>query len=414
MALGLARTSLLTKNLEISEYGQIGIVFSFFSFLTMFFSIRSGDLIYRLLPQTDGVSGSTPAAGVVAIAVWCDAIVNIGCALFVLVAASWISGSLYHNGGLRHYFQIWALSLPLLIFNTTSVTILRLNGRFASVLSGQFAGRLVMVGSIFLIFMLGTGLSIRLVLYCELAGIAVSTGIIFIASFPFLKPFLSQFLKKQTYLDLKPRVREIAATLFHTNLGTYLRIVSAPGDVFLLGIFSTPREVGLYTFSYAVATIFSSLQSNLQTVITPEIIKLWHNKEFDRIKSLLRRIMVPSIIGGIIITAISIPLVRPLIVWFASSEYLAAAPIITMLMILQLATIAITPVIPVALSIDAYKTYNYSNIINVALMATFLFSPIPKNALTMGTFQLIAGFIYRIMANVVILRKFDRIALKVV
>jgi len=58
------------------------------------------------------------------------------------------------------------------------------------------------------------------------------------------------------------------------NLSGYLKFAINPGDLFFLGLFSSPTQVAFYGLAKQLTAPLALLQTNLQTAITPEITSL--------------------------------------------------------------------------------------------------------------------------------------------
>ncbi len=103
------------------------------------------------------------------------------------------------------------------------------------------------------------------------------------------------------------------AMLFQTNLAGYFRLAFSPGDIFLLGLFSTPTQVALYGFAAQLAKPLTVLNSNLQVALTPEVTTLWADQDVHRLRQLTRRYIIGVGAVAAVLVAVAAFLAEPII-----------------------------------------------------------------------------------------------------
>src|SRR5205807_9521185 len=147
------------------------------------------------------------------------------------------------------------------------------------------------------------------------------------------RPYLANARFKSSMRALGPHRSELLGTIWHVNLAGYLKLVFSPGDMFLLGLFSSPTQVALYGLARQLTAPFLVFQNNAQTAITPEITALWGTRNLRRMKRLVVRYVVWAffVSSAMIIAAFSLG--RPLISWLSRPEYLMALPVFQVLLV---------------------------------------------------------------------------------
>src|SRR5205085_444230 len=89
---------------------------------------------------------------------------------------------------------------------------------------------------------------------------------------------------------------DLTSCLLNSNLSGYLRIGITPGDVFVLGLFSSPSQVALYGLAKQLTAPLSLLTTNTQTAISPEITSLIAKRRFQQLQRFVVQYLVPALI----------------------------------------------------------------------------------------------------------------------
>src|SRR6185295_9624344 len=110
------------------------------------------------------------------------------------------------------------------------------------------------------------------------------------------------------------------------NVSGYLKFAVNPGDVFLLGLFSTPAQVALYGLARQLTAPLALLQTNAQTAVAPEVMSLVAARRFGQLRRLVGRYVASATALGVAAVACGLMLGRFVIAWLSRPEYESALP----------------------------------------------------------------------------------------
>lgn len=402
LLLGLSRTALLTKTLPIASFGIIVTLLNIFSFVSAFFSIRTGDLIYRYFLEFKEKGNEFEVAGLVVFCSFLSFIVNFLIFIIIYVNSSIISNYVIKGDSLTFLIKIFSFSLLINSEYAIIINLLRLKNHFKTFIISQIVGRVFVVFIIYYSFVILKHKDVIVVVQAELVGMFFSNFFPLIHVILIFKKKFFLLFRFETYKTIELNINRFLKTSFQTNLVGYFKLLFSPGDIFLLSVFSTSSEVAIYSLSQSLLSVFYALQNNIQSVLTPEIVKLWNEKKIEALRSFSTKYFIWTLLIGAVIYLNLIVFSKPIILLISKAEYLDALPIIKVLFFVVLFTISILIFYPIGLSADMVKLYNFANIFNVLILIVFLYSKIPKTAFSMSVFQLIATLNSRFIPNIFI------------
>ena len=131
--------------------------------------------------------------------------------------------------------------------------------------------------------------------------------------------------------------------LFSFSVWTFLSsgglLIFTYADTILIGIFMTETDVGIYRVSFQLASVASFLVIVFHTVLFPRISK-WHaEKQFSLIEYSMTRAFTYSLFLAIPVTAGGIILSGKLLYFFYGAAFEPGAPILIILLFIQIANI---------------------------------------------------------------------------
>jgi O-antigen/teichoic acid export membrane protein len=300
VAIKLGQTALLVRVLRIDDFGRALIVLNLFVFLEMFVGLRVSDVIFRLfLPLKE--SQATRALQGLLLLCLCLSLATgllVGGGVFIL--SPWLAERFYHSPELAPLFNIYGCTVLVSAFREVYEPVLRLHDRFASVIVPQVAGGLVTFAILAAYFASVDGYDLKVVVAAFTAGVFVQSVPPLALALRLMQPALAGLKVKPAAQALARHRRELLRSLFHSNLSGYLKFAINPGDVFLLGLFSTPAQVAVYGLARQLTAPLALLQSNVQTAVAPEVIALIARRQFVQLKRLIGRYVVSaSVLGGL-------------------------------------------------------------------------------------------------------------------
>ena len=409
MTIKLGQTILLTRFLKIQDYGRLLIVLNFFVFLDSFFGVRVSDVMFRFF-QSLKEQGDTLALK--ALLHFC-LVISLASGLLtyvvVLSVSSWLAGHLYENHELAPLFNIYGCTILISAFSGIYQSILRMYDRFSAIVIWQVIGGLTTL--LFLLIYLAeakTGnYDLRLIVAAFTIGILAQTIPPFVQALRIVRPFLVRVPISRTTMvagNLRP---QLVRFLFNSNLSGYLKFAIDPGDVFFLGLFSSPTQVALYGLAKQLTSPLALLQTTMQTAITPEITRLMARLKLNELRQFVRRFVCWSTLIGGFSLLIALLLGRLLIPQFFAAEYTAALPIFNFLVVAVWFLLVLLVFRPLAITLDLLKWHNLALFVSAVLVVGLVLAG-KLTALTMATVQLFEAAILRVCFSLLVWKRLRR------
>lgn len=214
-------------------------------------------------------------------------------------------------------------------------------------------------------------------------------------------PYLSGVKANEAAQALAPHRRELTSCLLNSNLSGYLKFAINPGDLFFLGLFSSPTQVALYGMAKQLTAPLALLQTNLQTAITPEITSLVTRGKLEQLKRLISRYVVSAFAVSSLLSISLLFLGRLLFLRFFQPEYLAASPVFSVLVAVAWLLLIFLVFRPLAVSLDLLRWHNLALLVSAAIVLCFVIAG-GINAMIMAYIQLGEALILRSLFNVLL------------
>lgn len=413
----LGQTLLLTKLLKIEDYGRVLIVLNLFVFLDSFFGLRVSDVMFRFFPS---LKEQKDAGALKGLLLFClGTCLASGLLIYggVVVLSPWLANRLYPNLGLAPLFNIYGCTVLVSSFSGVYDPILRVHDRFTSIVAPQVSGNLVTLAILCVYF--GTtpgfstngGYSLKAIVTTFTIGALVQSVPPFVQALRLVRPLLVGVKAKEAVHALARYRRDLAGCFVNSNLSGYLKFAISPGDVFLLGLFSSPTQLALYGLAKQLTAPLALLQTNIQTAITPEITALVARRKFEQLKRLLARYVWWTFVLSSLLLIIALLLGRLLILRFIQPEYLAALPVFYVLTVVVWVMLAFLVFRPLAVTLDLLVWHNLTLLGSAGIVVLFIvFGGL--NALTMAYIQLADVLILRSLFNALVWTRLRRLASK--
>lgn len=287
----LVQILLLTKLLKLDDYGRVLIVMNLFVFLESFFGWRVSDVMFRFFPLLKERAEGEALKGLL---LFCLVIsLASGLIIFggVFLFAQSLADRFYPGLGLAPLFKIYGCTVLVSAFSGVYEPILRMHNRFLFIVVPQVLGSLLTLGvfSFYFATSLNSGVSItgtyslKAIVVVFALGALVQSVPPFVQGWRLVRPFLSGVKPKEALRALSAYSRELRGCLVNSNLSGYLKFAISPGDMFFLGLFSSPSQVAIYGLARQLTAPLALLQTNIQTAIAPEITWLVAKQKFDQL-----------------------------------------------------------------------------------------------------------------------------------
>jgi O-antigen/teichoic acid export membrane protein len=403
LAIKLLQTALLTRMLRIEDYGRVVIVLNLFLFLEAFFGFRVGDAMFRfyqpLKEQAD--DGSLKRLLLTCLAL-CAASGLLICGV-VWILSPWLADRFYPGLALGPLFSIYACTILVSAFSGFYEPILRMHDRFTSIVVPQVLGSLCTLTILSLYFATANGYNLKLIITAFAIGVLVQSVPPLVHALRTAKPHLAKRTSSQTSARLRS---DLIRCLVNSNLSGYLRIGITPGDVFLLGLFSSPAQVALYGLAKQLTAPLSLLATNTHTAISPEITALVAKRKFKDLRRFVVQYLGSSLILSMFLLLAAFLLGRVLLGLF-EPQYTAALPSFYLLMTVVAVTLVYVAFRPLAVSLDLLQWHNLGLLLSSSAVIIFVFVG-ELSAFRMACIQLGDTLIVRSLVNFLVWKRMTR------
>ena len=398
LAVRLAQTALLIKFLRIDDYGRVVIVLNLFFFLESFAGLRLSDLLFRFFQMFKERRDARALQGLLLACLSISLATGLLISGGAFVFSPWLADRLYHSPDLAPLFMIYGCTVLASAFREIYEPLLRMHDRFAAVVVPQVLGGLTTLAILVAYFATADGYDLKIVVAAFTVGGFVQTLPPLVETLRLLRPALSGLEVKPAARALAAHRPELISCLFNSNLSGYLKFAISPGDLFLVGVFSTPAQTALYGLARQLTAPLALLQTNIQTAITPEVTSLAARRKFAQLKGLVSRYVAAAFLSGSLLLASGLLLGRLLIIWLARPEYLPALPVFYSLLAAAWLILIFLVFRPVALGLDLLKWHNLAHMVSAAALLIFIAAG-RLDALTMGFVQLAGAALLRPLFN---------------
>jgi O-antigen/teichoic acid export membrane protein len=411
LAIKFAQMALLTRVLRVDDFGRMLIVLNLFVFLDSFLGMRVSDAIFRFLPSFKERGDKPSIKGLMLLCLALCLASGLLIYGFVFFSSPFLADRLYPNLEMTPLFRIYGCTILLTSLSGVYEPILRLNDRFASVVAPQILGGLVTL-ILLCIYLIGQPVyNLETVTVIFAVGVLIQSGLPLLKSLHHLKDFLSGRGVRQSIRALSQHRSALGATLFNSNLSGYLKLAISPGDIFLLGLFSTPTQLAWYGLAKQLTAPLAFLQTNLQTAVLPEIATLAGKEKFAQLRRLLLRYLGRSAAISIVLVALVILLGRFLILNFLRPEYAASLPVFYLLSFAAWLLLVFLVFRPLALSLDMLRWHNLALLASSCVILILIVAG-RLNAMTMAIVQLADALVLRSLFCAIVWMRLRRLEKK--
>ncbi len=411
LGIKLVQTVLLTRLLRIDDYGRVLIVINLFVFLDSFFGLRVNDVMFRFFQPLQEKGDNLSLKGLL---LFCLGIsLASGLLIFgvVLVLSPWLADRLYPGLELGPLFNIYGCTVLLSALSGFYEPLLRIHDRFTSIVVPQVLGSLATLTILCVYFVASDDYNLKVIIGAFAFGVLVKTIPPLWQALRLMKPFLASGKTKAAAQALTRYRRDLIGCLFNSNLSGYLRIGINPGDLFFLGLFSSPTQVALYGLAKQLPAPLSLLATNTQTSITPEITSLVAQRKFEQLKRVLGRYIFSALALSLLLVTAAFLLGRVLVLGLFESEYADALPVFYVLITVVGIQLVFLVFRPLAVSLDLLKWHNLGLLLSSSVVIIFALLGI-LNAYSMALIQLADILIIRFLFHLLVWVRLKRLAEK--
>ena len=258
LAIKLGQTALLTRVLRIEDFGRVLIVLNLFVFLDSFLGLRVSDALFRFFPPLKERGASLSLKGLLVLCLGICLASGLLIYGIVFITSPRLADRFYPNLGLTPLFRIYGCTILLTSLSGVYEPILRIHDRFSSIIVPQILGSLVTLVFLCIYFLSKPAYNLEAVVVVFAVGALIQSVPPLTKSLRLVRPFLSGVGLGESLRALKEHRRALTSCLLNSSLSGYLKFAISPGDVFLLGLFSTPTQLAWYGLPFEIEELGGS------------------------------------------------------------------------------------------------------------------------------------------------------------
>jgi O-antigen/teichoic acid export membrane protein len=206
---------------------------------------------------------------------------------------------------------LFAVTLLASTLDESSVTVLRILGRFRLLATYMTGLELLRVSAVALALYVDPSLTAVLIALVAYDVVGAATNLI-IASRVF-SDVSGRSILARTMTRFAER-RAMVRTVFHTNVVSYARIAQVQLPTLILGALTSTTQVGLYKVGASAGSMIGRIADPVYASILPRLARLWAEKRRDEILKLLRQSTpIAAVALGaafVVLVAFSSPILR--------------------------------------------------------------------------------------------------------
>ncbi len=314
LACGLAATALMTRILNVNEFGG----YSFILTIAIILQLSADFGLYLTLSRELGVSHGKPNETITNIA-------SLRLTLLIVLFGLVLVGFLVLPS-IRMYMRVFLLLAIGLIFQSGSqllMSIFQAYGCIWRATIGDIVGRVVQVAALAVgFFVFPTAVTILWVAGAFTAGLTIAFGI-HILLLP-EKRLLRMRISRKMWGHII-RISWPIALMLILN-GIYFRI-----DTVLLSLLRTTQEVGLYSLAYKIIENGLFFPAMIGGLLLPAITSALVHHDTRRSQELITQGLTLSLSGACILVAVLIAFANDIILLLAPASFVASAPLLQIL-----------------------------------------------------------------------------------
>ena len=324
-----SQIALITHFLGLAMLGVFSVVVALVDMIGRFFNFKTGQMTVAFTSYTLR-SDPRRTSGIAQFAYAIDAIAGVLSFLVVCAAATFASkvllGDTDYGSGL---FVLYAVTMLVTTTQSTSFALLQLFGRFGTIT------RLIIIRETLRFALVLTALLITDSLYAVVAAlVAMEIVMAVLWAISATRAASAQLGGVSVWtpaLDATKGIRrEMVGTVFHTNVISYVKILSSQGPTLLLGAMRPPVEVGAFRIGMAIGAIVGQLADPAWAAVLPRFARLRAAGRQAEIGVLIRQTSLGALIATSALGVLAIAFRDPLLRIFGGEEAVAAAPVLVL------------------------------------------------------------------------------------
>ncbi len=276
LGIGYINTIILARLLGAEIIGVNSLTASIFAFAGLFANFGFPNVLVRYASQYEEDS---VLSFIVSRIFFTSLIIAITISLFIAVFSDVISRRFFHITLLKDYLILYSLAFPFSIISNEMVETIRGLRKISVSESIRNSMSLINLFSILLLYYV---FKIKDTLPAIAYDIIVFT-VFFISFFSFLRIFHRRKVTKRSRIAFK----EVIDTSLPLLITSSMMVIIANTDRVMLGYFSTPSEVGIYSIAFKLSLLASIGGVSINMILAPKISQLYWKKKIEELKQVV-------------------------------------------------------------------------------------------------------------------------------
>jgi O-antigen/teichoic acid export membrane protein len=298
----LVQGIVVARVLGPARFGVVTLVVAYPGLVYSFLDFRSSDASVRYISGYLGTGRADRALATARLTTGVDLIAGILALLVVAATAPWASGHVVHVDGAASWMLLISVGYLIRSFASTGQSLLMAAERFPLVARLQIGVNVARAALVAGSVLAGFGV------HGAVIGTAIALGIDGLASFA-IAARESRRALGGTILTVRTGVlaedrRGLLRFLIWTNYASFVGLFAKQFDTFILGWFTGPATVGVYSFARSMISAGGSIVGGLQSVVFPRFSRLFAARDLYGLRRQVRRsailVALPLGIGALL------------------------------------------------------------------------------------------------------------------
>jgi O-antigen/teichoic acid export membrane protein len=219
----------------------------------------------------------------------------------VLLLSWTLEDLLQQTNGLTFYAVLLALGRGIVMFDTISMSILRVFDKFKFNSRLRIGHSLTELVLLMLAVLLSSNFTVATLVYVLLA-VHILRGLILNGAAFWKLRRLPVAWPRSSFQDLRGRYREMFRFTIENSLSRSIKELKTRGDTLILGALADPAAVGFYAVAKKLSLSVLSLTDPLYNAVYPQLSRMAASRSFFEIRQLLREVTLT--IGSVVLLAV--------------------------------------------------------------------------------------------------------------
>jgi O-antigen/teichoic acid export membrane protein len=292
-AISAVMVILTSRLLGVSAFGALGVITVLVSNVNRLLSFRMSDVVVRYMGEYMARKEYDRAAALVKAAGLAEGLTSIAAYLILVLLAPLGAAYIIKDPNATPLIILYGISILGNITTETATGVLQVTNHYRSQAAVNLAQTFIVAGIIAIAFFTHSGLMMVLIAYL-VGKMIMGLGPIVVALYHMDKLFGAQWWRAS--FDLLPPRRELMRFALSTNFSGTVNMIVRDSEVLWIGFFFNTTFAGYYKAALTLIQLVVMPITPLISTTYPELNKAIVKRQWERLRSLLRRVTL--IAGG--------------------------------------------------------------------------------------------------------------------